>query len=57
VAPRGPTTFGWDSVFEPEGFDMTYAEMDKTIKNTISHRYKALKMLRDYVEQNKPETK
>ncbi len=30
----------------------TYAEMDKTIKNTISHRYRALDMLRDYLLDN-----
>lgn len=38
VPARGPTDFGWDPVFEPQGFDTTYAEMDKAIKNTISHR-------------------
>lgn len=42
VDSRGPTTFGWDSIFEPnEGKGMTYAEMDKEFKNTISHRGKA----------------
>lgn len=35
---RGPTDFGWDPVFLPDGFDTTYAEMDKDVKNTISHR-------------------
>lgn len=38
VPARGDNQFGWDPVFEPEGFEETYAEMDKTIKNTISHR-------------------
>jgi len=38
VAARGDNQFGWDPVFEPAGFDETYAELDKTIKNTISHR-------------------
>ena len=33
-----PTDFGWDPVFEPEGFDKTYAELDKDTKNAISHR-------------------
>lgn len=42
VNSRGPTNFGWDSIFEPnEGKGMTYAEMDKDFKNTISHRGKA----------------
>ena len=38
VAARGPTDFGWDPVFQPDGFEGTYAEMDKAVKNTISHR-------------------
>lgn len=39
VPARGPPDFGWDPVFQPDGFQETYAEMDKDIKNTISHRY------------------
>ena len=38
VPSRGHTTFGWDPVFQPQGFQETYAEMDKSVKNTISHR-------------------
>lgn len=41
VEPIGKTTFGWDPVFLPDGFDQTYAELDKSVKNTISHRYTA----------------
>jgi len=37
-------TIGWDSCFEYEG--QTYAEMDKTEKNKISHRGKALEKLK-----------
>ena len=44
---RGPTDFGWDPVFEPEGYTTTYAEMDKAEKNKISHRYRALAKLRE----------
>ena len=39
VPARGPPDFGWDPVFEADGFDQTYAEMDKDVKNTISHRF------------------
>jgi hypothetical protein len=39
VPARGPADFGWDPVFLPDGFDTTYAETDKDIKNTISHRW------------------
>lgn len=46
VLPRGPRDFGWDCCFQPTGFDQTYAELRKEVKNTISHRYKALDLLR-----------
>lgn len=50
VSSRGPTNFGWDSIFEPKGFDQTYAELDKSVKNTISHRFRALDKLRSFLE-------
>jgi inosine triphosphate pyrophosphatase len=52
VKPRGPVGFGWDPVFEPEGYDQTFAELDKEVKNKISHRYKSLMKVRNYFEQN-----
>ncbi|XP_041064817.1 inosine triphosphate pyrophosphatase [Carcharodon carcharias] len=53
VDPRGPRNFGWDPCFQPDGFDQTYAEMPKAVKNSISHRYKALRELADYfIEKN-----
>lgn len=39
VEARGPKDFGWDPVFQPDGYDKTFAEMDKAEKNKISHRY------------------
>ncbi|KAJ3179560.1 nucleoside triphosphate pyrophosphohydrolase ham1 [Geranomyces variabilis] len=50
VPARGPTTFGWDAVFQPAGFEETYAEMDKDIKNTISHRYLSLQKVLDFLK-------
>jgi inosine triphosphate pyrophosphatase len=53
VPARGPLDFGWDPVFEPsEGGGKTYAEMDKSDKNAISHRYRALNQLRDWLIEN-----
>lgn len=49
VDSRGPTNFGWDSIFEPESFDQTYAELDKEVKNSISHRFKALDQVKGYL--------
>lgn len=48
VPARGPANFGWDPIFEYEG--KTYAEMDPAEKNKISHRYKALEKVRQWVE-------
>jgi inosine triphosphate pyrophosphatase len=50
VEPRGSIMFGWDSIFLPDGFDQTYSEMDDSVKNSISHRYRALKKLQDYLQ-------
>jgi inosine triphosphate pyrophosphatase len=52
VPARGPTSFGWDPIFQPDGFDETYAEMDSAVKNTISHRYRALDALRTYLRNS-----
>lgn len=52
VNPRGPRDFGWDPCFQPVGYDVTYAEMPKSEKNKISHRYKALDLLRNYFLQS-----
>ncbi|XP_059155233.1 inosine triphosphate pyrophosphatase-like [Physella acuta] len=53
VEPRGSTEFGWDPIFQPDGYKETYAEMDKKIKNGISHRSKAIMMLKDFLLQLK----
>eukprot|EP00667_Euglena_gracilis_P016496 EG_transcript_17262 len=52
VLPRGPTHFGWDPIFQPEGFEQTYAEMPHDLKNSISHRYKALELVKKYFKEN-----
>jgi XTP/dITP diphosphohydrolase len=37
--------FGYDPVFKPAGYDITFAEMDANTKNLISHRALATKKL------------
>ena len=54
VPARGPTDFGWDPVFQPDGFEETYAEMPKAVKNKISHRYRSLTELRTYLQEKGP---
>uniref|UniRef100_A0A804NPZ6 Inosine triphosphate pyrophosphatase n=1 Tax=Zea mays TaxID=4577 RepID=A0A804NPZ6_MAIZE len=48
VPARGPNDFGWDPVFQPDGFEQTYAEMPKSVKNQISHRGKALALVKEH---------
>ncbi|THU73521.1 hypothetical protein C4D60_Mb04t23750 [Musa balbisiana] len=48
VPPRGPTDFGWDPIFQPDGYEQTYAEMPKEEKNKISHRSKALALVKSH---------
>jgi inosine triphosphate pyrophosphatase len=50
VSARGPALFGWDPVFQPKGWEKTYAEMTKEEKNQLSHRYKAVDKLRTWLE-------
>lgn len=51
VDARGPHKFGWDPIFQPDGYDKTYAELDNDTKNTISHRRKAINELRKYLTE------
>lgn len=44
--PRGEAGFGYDPVFQPNGFGQTFAEMSARLKNQISHRAKAIAALR-----------
>jgi XTP/dITP diphosphohydrolase len=50
--PRGTKGFGYDPLFVPDGFSKTFAELDMTEKIKISHRGKALRELKEYLQQN-----
>lgn len=46
---RGTMGFGYDPVFVPEGNHLTFAEMDLTEKNKVSHRAKAFNKLKEFL--------
>ena len=50
--PIGSAGFGYDPIFEPEGYAITFAEMDLTEKNKISHRGIAMQKLIDFLISN-----
>ncbi|MFH0816201.1 MAG: XTP/dITP diphosphatase [Methanobacteriota archaeon] len=50
-APRGESGFGFDPVFVPNGTSMTFAEMDHSIKNRISHRGRAFSALMGHLAE------
>jgi len=50
--PKGVNGFGYDPVFMPENYDKSFAELDLSVKNTISHRANAVKKLVDFLQKN-----
>lgn len=46
---RGEKGFGYDPVFQPEGYDKTFAELGVEVKNQISHRARAVQKLVKYL--------
>ena len=48
---RGIEGFGYDPVFIPDGKSLTFAQMDLSEKNTVSHRARAFEKLREFLLQ------
>lgn len=51
-APVGTEGFGYDPIFVPDGFDITFSQMTAEQKNAISHRKNALDKLSNWINLN-----
>lgn len=49
--PRGTGGFGYDPIFQPDGYDHTFAEMSLEEKNAMSHRSRALAKMLTYLKK------
>jgi XTP/dITP diphosphohydrolase len=49
-ALKGSGGFGYDPLFQPDGYNQTFAELDESIKNNLSHRALAIKKMSDFLE-------
>ena len=47
--PRGENSFGWASIFIPNGYDKTYAELTNEEQAVVAMRNKALKKFREFI--------
>ena len=48
---KGNEGFGYDPIFVPDGYDLSFAELGMEVKNSISHRARAVRKLADFLLQ------
>lgn len=46
--PQGPSSFDWDNIFIPNGYDKTFSELG-SVKNEISHRRKSANLFARFI--------
>src|SRR5262245_8411547 len=47
--PAGTQGFGYDPVFVPKGFDLTFGQLESSVKNSISHRARAFSAAKEFL--------
>jgi len=51
---RGASGFGYDPLFVPDGYELTFAELPEAVKNSISHRGRALAKAKEFLLAQPP---
>lgn len=49
----GQGGFGYDPLFVPDGYQLTFAQMDESLKNSISHRGEAVRRMAEFLKAYK----
>ena len=50
---KGDKGFGYDPIFMPKGYDLTFGQLDSALKDKISHRAQALFKLEEWLKNEK----
>ena len=53
TAPRGENGFGYDPLFVPEGYDRSFAQLPMEVKNSMSHRARALAQVVEWMKERR----